>query len=450
MLSVEKMPVILVVLNKNALNDALMTLNLEKANIIAILINDLIPNNDRGQINVGKIIVPVFSFSYLKNFTALKDKAYFLLSGFVRGVADFWKMAKLLMANGISKDHILNFHVLGHISQQWIGNIRYIEKNLVDYFATGISYTEVGLDIDQILNAKGINLSSSNQDLRQGYFTAKYVFEHVKPKSIKFVLIGLAPYSLHYDNSESFSVCTRNLQYIWTLRNFKSGTVHDKVLQILVNDSIKNLPSKITDKQADLNYISIKKAADQIFSAKALIYWEDELKNLTKKFRPEVFERNVQILEDYIKLCLENGARPVAVVWPFAPVMRENYDQNLLVNFRNTLRLFEKAYDFKFVDLFDLPLGYDCFYNMAHLNIRGAYLSSSVLNIKLRSSNTPPLRKVLMFRQMLIASYLLRIYANSVMINSSCSVNFQIKMNIIIYWIAFLKSLYKSSGKRIK
>ena len=162
------------------------------------------------------------------------------------------------------------------------------------------------------------------------------------------------------------------------------------MLQILVNDSIKNLPSKITDKQADLNYISIKKAADQIFSAKALIYWEDELKNLTKKFRPEVFERNVQILEDYIKLCLENGARPVAVVWPFAPVMRENYDQNLLVNFRNTLRLFEKAYDFKFVDLFDLPLGYDCFYNMAHLNIRGAYLSSSVLNIKLRSSNTPP------------------------------------------------------------
>ena len=392
MIFMEKIPVVLVVLNKDAINDALSSLNFNNINLIAILTSDF--GDKHAELKFGQVKIPMYPFSYLKNFTNMKDKITWLISGFVRNVADFWKTAKLLIKSGVPKDNIVNFHVMGHITKEWIGNIRYIEKNNVDYFATGISYTEVALDINRIFGVRGINLSSSNQDLRQGYLTAEYVFEHVKTNSIKFVLIGLAPYSLRYDNIEAFSLCTRNLQYVLTLKNSEDNSKHGKLLQMLISENIKNLPMQITDKQADPNYMSVKNANNKIIPAEALITWEDELKNLPKKLWPEVFEKNVQILEDYIKLCLDNGAKPIAVVWPFAPAMRENYDKELLLHFRNTLKLLEKSYDFQFIDLFDLPLGYDCFYNMAHLNLRGAYLSSTILNIKLYANGILPIENL--------------------------------------------------------
>ena len=388
----KKIPVVLFVLNKNAINDALIGLNFNNINLIAILSGDF--GDKRAELKIDTIKIPIYPLSYLKSFTDMKDKITWLLSGFVNNVADFWKIAKLLIKSGVPKDNIVNFHILGHISKEWIGNIRYIEKNPVNYFATGISYTEVALDINQIEGLKGINLSSSNQDLNQGYLTAKYVFSHVQSGNIKFVLIGLAPYSLRYENKKAFSVCTRNLQYTLTLKNEEDNSIQGKLFQTLINDNIKNIPSQITDQQADPNYMKIKYANNKIITSEALINWETELKNLTKKFWPDVFKKNIQILEDYIKLCLDNGAKPIAVVWPFAPAMRENYDQNLLVHFRNILKLLEKSYDFKFIDLFDLQLGYDCFYNMAHLNMRGAYFSSKILNFKLYEKDILPIENL--------------------------------------------------------
>ena len=249
----------------------------------------------------------------------------------------------------------------------------------------GISYAEVGLDLKYI-PYKGVNFAGSNQDLRQGYLTAKYIFEHVQPGTIKFVLIGLAPYSFRYDNPESFSVCPRNLQYMLTL-NAPPQNVHDNLLLALVRDNVKNIFTQITAEQADLNFDRIKNSFNGEIPAKSITNWESELKALNKKFRPKTVEKNLQILKDYIKLCLANGAKPVGVVLPFAPAARKNFDEENLTLFRLAIRQLEESYDFKCIDLFDMQLGYDCFYNMAHLNLRGATLASLFVSVQMYDKN---------------------------------------------------------------
>ena len=267
--------------------------------------------------------------------------------------------------------------------------MRYVEEHGADFFATGINYTEVGLNLNFIPKRNGVNLSGSNQDLRQGYLTAKHIFEHVSPGTIKFVLIGLAPYSLRYDNAKSFAISSRNLQYMLAL-NLPAQNRHDQLLQILVSDNVKKIFATFTAEHADLNFDRTKNSLNREMPANAVVTWEDELKNLTKKLFPDTVAENFQILKDYIKLCLDNAAKPVGVIFPFAPAMRKNYYKELLTLFRLAIHQLEESYDFTCVDLFDLNLGYDCFYNMAHLNLRGSAISSALTGWHLHERNIVP------------------------------------------------------------
>ncbi|MBE8950477.1 MAG: CDP-glycerol glycerophosphotransferase family protein [Quinella sp. 3Q1] len=381
----EKINVVLVVLNANALEQTLQSLNFNRANLCAIVID----NGNGKFFNLGQQRIPLVSFSAIQRLLDRGADFVWLISSSINGIGDLWKTKKFLMNSGVPEDNIVNFEILPHISFEWLANLRYVRENGADFFATGISYTEVGLDLRYLphVRGRGVNLSGSNQDLRQGYLTAKHIFEHVKPGTIKFVLIGLAPYSFRYTNEKAFSVCSRNLQYLLALSNSGKETRHDILLKTLVSNAVKNIFSSITARQADLNFERVKNICNRELPAKAVVTWEDELKNLTKKIFPQVVEENIQVLTDYIKFCLDNGAKPVGVVFPFAPAMRKNYDAELLNSFRAVIQRLEQDYDFICVDMFDWRLGYDCFYNMAHLNLKGAALASSVLSLQLLERN---------------------------------------------------------------
>lgn len=377
-----KLNVVLVVLNEQYLERTLQTLNLNNANLVAIVVD-----GNKGKVfNVGKKEIPIISFAQIQSLLDRGKDFVWLINGYINGVGDIWRMKKFLMNGGVPEDNIVNFEILSHISLSWLANLRYIEKNGVDFFATGISYTEVGLDLRYIphTSGRGVNLACSNQDLQQAYLTAKHIFEHVKPGTIKFVLIGLAPYDFRYTNAEAFSVCSRNLQYMLAL-NSASKNLHDELLKILVSDKVNQLINGTTEQKADLNLNGLKNFFNSELPAKAVINWEAELDNLTKKLRPQVIEQNLNILKAYINLCHENGAKPVGVVFPFPPIIRKNYDTELLTNFRAAIRQLKENHGFTCVDLFDLELGYDCFYNMAHLNLKGAAMASTLLGFRLHN-----------------------------------------------------------------
>lgn len=376
----QKIDVVLVLLNVNDCKSVLKTLNFEAVNLVAILTE----GGDGVAIKLGKKQIPFVSFASMQKLLDRGADYVWLIGDCLVDVGDIWKMKKFLMASGVPEDNIVNFEIMSHISLYWLSNLKYIEEHGADFFATGISYTEIGLDLDYIPHkrGRGVNLACSNQDLLQGYQTAKYVFEHVEPGTIKYVLIGLTPYSFRYENAKSFAVCSRNLQYMLAL-NLPPQNLHDMLLKLLTGENVRNIFRNVSSDDADLNFDELKKMVHRQIPAVAVINWETELKNVTKKFFPDTVEKNLRVLEDYIRLCLANGAKPIGMVFPFAPIIQEHYDAELLKNFREVIGEFEKAYDFVCVDMFTPHLGYDYFYNMAHLNFRGAREVSALVSLQL-------------------------------------------------------------------
>ena len=372
----EKVNVVLVCLRKNSLSSALNDLHLDHIVLKAIVLE----GSGHGTILVNHMPVPAYSFSCIdKILEASNENDFWLLYGEQRGVGDVWKMAKFLQVNGIARDRIFNVSFV--ISREFVGNLRWLKENTVDFFATGISYMEVGLELSCIYG-RGINLACSSSDIRQNMNTAKYAFQCLPQGSCKFVLIGLAPYSFHYDIRESLAVSPRDVQFSVALEGISDNTENQKAkfLQYLLGDNVKQYINSITAESADPNYNTTKEALEKPLSATGLEDWEVELKNQTKKLFPDVFQRNVALLDEYTALCRANKAVPVAVVWPFAPILREHYPSEILVPFREILHQMAKNRSLVLVDLFDLPLPYDCFYQLAHLNARGRCTASRLLN----------------------------------------------------------------------
>ena len=387
----EKYRVVLVVLSQNSLKRALTILNYDRANPVAILMDD---SNKSVTVN-GKIKIPVVPFSLLNQIIKQAKNSLWLICGKGSNDDALAKLKNFLVANNVSENNIINFELTEQINQSWLANLRYVEENPIDCFATGNAFTTCGLDFKNLPGVKGVNLATSNQDLRQSFLTAQYVFKHVKHGAIKFVFIVLAPYCLRVDCRKNFSTRSNDFSYAFALR----GTItvssnHDKLLANLIGNNTEKAFSSITSKQADLNFDSIKSARNKTISVDDMTAWEEELASLTKTFDAEIVENNLRVLENYVKLCVDNGAKPIAIVFPFAPVMKENYSREILMPLRRELFQLEKIYNLMVVDMFDAQTDYDCFSDLTHLNSKGAALVSTAIDFGLRGKDFLPLDKI--------------------------------------------------------
>ena len=409
----DKKNVVPVMLSREALEETLQKLS--KANVVAI-----VADGDEKIFTVGEKKIPRIAFATLPDAAVKYKDCLWLIGGCVKGREDISKTKKLLMLFDVPEENILNLEVAAQIDATWLANFRHIEEHGADFFATGNDYMRDGLNMkyiprihaDKKFSRGGINLADEYQDLRQSYLTAKHVFAHVEPGSIKFVLIGLSPYSFRYDNAKDFAN-QKNLQYMFDLRStaedgcdkligitpfdfmrlcrFKTPTeessfeesAYDGLLKNLFGDDVKD--TFATPAQADLNFDGIKAELDCNFSDKAIAAWDDDRKFLTTDDEA----KNVQILKDYIELCLANGAKPVGVVFPYAPAKRKNFDSKLLKTFRDTIAELEENFDFTCVDMFD-RFNYNCFCDMAHLNLKGTLIANSLLSFKLCAANLIP------------------------------------------------------------
>ncbi len=141
-----KIPAVLVVLNKNNIQYAVNSLNFDNAQLVGIITELGGVHQNRQFLYYENIRVPIFSFSEIGQILTQGKNFAWLISGFVNGYSDIYKTKKFLMSNGVPENNIVNFEIISHITQAWVANIRYIEKNPVKFFATGISYIEAGLN----------------------------------------------------------------------------------------------------------------------------------------------------------------------------------------------------------------------------------------------------------------------------------------------------------------
>lgn len=368
----EKTPIILLLLNRNYLSNAIRSLNwnnaLGKAVVMEADAVTFVTFDDKR--------IPLFPYGQVEKVLSMDDSStLWLVYGYNRDVSDAWKMAKFLMAYGIERKRIINFSVDIFLNRAWFGNLRLAERQSLDFFSTGISYTEVGLELSCFPGLRGINLACSSADLRNNLATAKHVLEQHPKGSCKFVLIGLAPYSLHFDNRQAFFISPRDVQFSLALDLWDDSS---PVPRALLGDRLPSIVASITEKDASPDF-AVTKRQDTVTSDE-IVAWEEQVRNQDKKYLPEVFNQNVQILEEYIDLCHAHGTYPVVVIWPFAPILRQKYPEKVLALFRQALGQLMKYKEFLLLDFFPLQLSYDCFYNLSHLNRKGAMTASRLVH----------------------------------------------------------------------
>ncbi len=93
---------------------------------------------------------------------------------------------------------------------------------------------------------------------------------------------------------------------------------------------------------------------------------------------------NASVLEDYFKLCLDNGAKPVVVVLPVHSSLKKNYNADVLKTFRDTInQVVRKFQSSAFIDLLDIGLSNVRFQDKTHLNSEGTAIVTVLLSVRL-------------------------------------------------------------------
>lgn len=96
-----------------------------------------------------------------------------------------------------------------------------------------------------------------------------------------------------------------------------------------------------------------------------------------------------KVLEDYFKLCFDNGAKPVCVALPVHSELKKNYDADALKSFRDTINKVIRGVGWRatFIDLLDIGLDGKLFKDKSHLTSEGSAAVSALLSERLYFKN---------------------------------------------------------------
>ncbi|MBR2519397.1 MAG: hypothetical protein IKE46_06400 [Selenomonadaceae bacterium] len=104
----------------------------------------------------------------------------------------------------------------------------------------------------------------------------------------------------------------------------------------------------------------------------------------------DAFDKNLNALGEYLKLCVDCGAKPVCVILPVAPSIRADYRKKFVEPLREILTEFKKVYDFEIVDLFDFLYAAELFENERHFNLYTVPFMNVLLTFMLYNQNVLP------------------------------------------------------------
>ena len=158
--------VILIAANPSQLQVALQFLALDRIALLAILMEDSSRN-----LAIGEMQLPVYPFSVLGGRLQTSEDTWWLICGWKQRIKETGDIASFMRKRGIPKGRIVNFSYGQALYPRWVANLRYAENHPIHAFATGISYTEVGLDWKEFEN-----VHSGGGVCKSGMYKSRFAF----------------------------------------------------------------------------------------------------------------------------------------------------------------------------------------------------------------------------------------------------------------------------------
>lgn len=342
------------------------------------------------------------SFSYLKNivcpFYELKECLKYLYYDYVICLENGWGARALLnevKRYDVSDNKIMHFCSLlfwnCNFSVEY--SLRYFKEHAeeFDVFATGISYTMMGLEVTHF-KQKVFNFGAPSQDLYYNLKTAQFAISCKEPsKNFQYALIGLAPYSFQFDESRASKNMFYMLQNYIAFKDLHNFHVSAEVYEQFFRKGY--LSRRQIPKTYDINDPHFFKGRqrsstpqDQLAARKRIDTWSD------REF-PETRAENVKILDDYLTLCESHNIRPIMFLPPMAEGYVRYYDRQRLAEFYYFVKEAKKKHPsavfidgWKFKSLKDTD-----FIDVDHLSTQGARKFSLFLSKIMENLESSPI-----------------------------------------------------------
>ena len=302
------------------------------------------------------------------------------------------KIAKVVSKYGVPKNKILVYGTSDIKGTFFVERtLRYFKEHAAEFeiFATGMSYTELGLDVRQF-KRKLFNFGYTSQDLYYNFQVAKRaVLYGGGHKRIRYALIGLAPYSFHYDQSSATNMQFSLTQYLIAFDDLHNFFLSPDVYRQFFRREY--LSTKVSLEPFDVNNVFFGKTMLQTyFTENALqlmkntdaLNVRDSVDKWAEKTYPETRDENIKILDEYLTLCGDNNIRPIMFLAPMSEVYKKYFSRQKLDEFYWLVRqACKKNPTAIFIDGWKLQGITDAdFRDIDHMNIMGAAKFSSFLN----------------------------------------------------------------------
>ncbi|MDU4476654.1 chemotaxis protein [Clostridium sp.] len=277
-----------------------------------------------------------------------------------------------------------NFFLL--MNNRFEYNVNLYKNNIEKYkvLITGISYFKNGIQ-ERLLKYNAINFSYDSQDLYYDYQIAKYLIEGYN-NNFKYCILGLSYYCFEYDLSLSSMKDNVNLYYniLQEKHNYKLPIDVEERLKICKHIYFK-IFNTIENRKENYIYGIKNDITKSIKYDNIEILGKEQAKKDCNKNYPNTVKENVEILEKYIKLLIQNNIKPIIVIPPVTKYYSKYFSERIKNEFFEILNKLKEKYEFQFIDYFEnLQFTVYDFEDVSHLNIHGGVKFTEILNKEIK------------------------------------------------------------------
>ena len=198
--------------------------------------------------------------------------------------------------------------------------------------------------------------------------------------NLRYALIGLAPYLLHYDHSKTPDNQSKLLQYFIAFDDLHNFYIPTEDYRKCFRKEY--LLARLPINQFDLNNPFNVKTPLRFITAENRLKARERIDTWGERYFPETRAENIKILDDYLTLCEDNNIRPIMFMPPMTYGYKKYFNKQRIDELYYFIQeALKKHSSAVFVDAWKLQGLTDAdFYDVDHLNIMGAAKFSMFLN----------------------------------------------------------------------